>query len=124
MTLAYWCVLAAGLLPYLFTGIAKLSGKRYDNRDPRGWQARLSGMPLRAHAAHLNHFEALPLFAAGVIIAVLAGADPQRIDLLALAFVLLRVSYGFCYLAGWPLLRSTVWALAMACNIALFVIAA
>jgi uncharacterized MAPEG superfamily protein len=124
MTLAYWCVLFAGLMPLIFTGIAKVSAGRYDNRDPRGWQSRLSGMPLRAHAAHLNSFEALPLFVAGVIIAHLAGAEQARIDLLALAFVLLRVSYGFCYLAGWPWLRSSVWLLALLCNIALFVIAA
>ena len=48
MTTAYWCVLAAGLMPYLFTAIAKGAGSRYDNRDPRAWQSRLAGLPARA----------------------------------------------------------------------------
>jgi uncharacterized MAPEG superfamily protein len=124
MTTAYWCVLAAGLLPYLFTAIAKLSGSRFDNRDPRAWQARLSGMPARAHAAHLNSFEAFPFFAAAVIIAHLAQAPQARVDQLALAFVALRIGFGICYLAGWATLRSLVWALGFACVIALFVVAA
>lgn len=124
MTTAYWCVLAAGLMPYLFTAVSKGTGSRYDNRDPRAWQSRLAGLPARAHAAHLNAFEAFPLFAAAVIIAQLAQAPQPRIDALALAFVLLRLAYGACYLAGWALVRSLVWLAAIACCIALFVIAA
>jgi len=100
MTTAYWCVLAAGLLPYLFVLISKASGGRYNNRDPRAWQARLSGMPARAHSAHLNSFEALPLFAAAVIIAHLSGAEQSRTDLLALAFIVLRLGYGICVWFG------------------------
>ena len=34
MTIAYWCVLIAGLLPYVAAGIAKWD-RTYDNRDPR-----------------------------------------------------------------------------------------
>ena len=121
MTTAYWCVLAAGLMPLLFTAIAKGMGGRYDNRTPREWQSRLEGMPARAHAAHLNAFEAFPLFAAGVIIAHLRGMPQETIDLLAIAFVLLRLAYGFIYMAGFPRLRSLTWALAFFCAIALYV---
>lgn len=124
MTIAFWCVLAAGVMPYLFTAVAKASGGRYDNREPRAWQSRLAGLPARAHAAHLNSFEAFPLFAAAVLVAHVAQAEPSRIDHLALAFVVLRLGYGICYLAGWATIRSLVWALAFACCIALFVIAA
>jgi uncharacterized MAPEG superfamily protein len=124
MTTAYWCVLAAALLPYLFTAIAKTTGARFDNRDPRTWQSRLTGLPARAHAAHLNSFEAFPFFAAAVIIAHLAQAPQARIDNLALAFVALRIGFGVCYLAGWATLRSLVWVLGFACCIALFFIAA
>jgi uncharacterized MAPEG superfamily protein len=35
MTTAFWCVLAAGLMPYVLTGIAKVRGSRFNNRDPR-----------------------------------------------------------------------------------------
>ena len=124
MTIAFWCVLAAGLMPFALTAIAKATGSRFDNRDPRAWQSRLTGLPARAHAAHLNSFEALPLFAAGVVIAHIAGAPPERIDALALAFVALRVGFSLCYLAGWATLRSVLWVLALLACVALFFIGA
>jgi uncharacterized MAPEG superfamily protein len=123
MTLAFWCVLAAGLMPYVLTGIAKASGRRYDNRDPRRWQSALSGLPQRAHAAHLNSFEAFPLFAAAVLVAHVAGSPAGRIDQLALAFIVLRIGYAICYLADFAILRSLVWLAALACCVALFVLA-
>ena len=43
MTIALWCVLVAGLLPYAATVIAKLGGARFDNRDPRAWLERQTG---------------------------------------------------------------------------------
>ncbi|MCB1552488.1 MAG: MAPEG family protein [Xanthomonadales bacterium] len=120
MSLAVWCVLAAGLMPFLFTGIAKTLGRRYDNRQPRAWQTGLEGAPARAHAAHLNAFEAFPLFAAGVFFAQQIGAAQDRVDQLALAFVLLRLGYGACYIAGWSTMRSLVWLAALVCSVALF----
>ena len=67
---AYWCILLVAVLPYIWTTVAKASGTkgRYDNRDPRGWQARQENPRSRAaYAAHLNAFEAFPAFAAGVL---------------------------------------------------------
>jgi uncharacterized MAPEG superfamily protein len=124
MTIAYWCVLAAGVMPFLFTAIAKGLGGRYNNRSPREWQAKLEGRPARAHAAHLNSFEAFPLFAAGVIIAHLRGLPQETINLLAIAFIVLRLAYGFIYIAGYPRTRSGVWALAFLCCVGLFVLRA
>lgn len=124
MTTATWCILVAGLMPYLFVAIAKFSGERYNNRDPRTWESRLSGMPARANAAHLNSFEAFPFFAAAVIVAQMAQAPQERVDALALAFIALRLGYGVCYLANWHLPRSLVWLGAFACVLALFVVAA
>lgn len=121
MTIAYWCVLAAGVMPFLFTAIAKGLGERYNNRTPRDWQAKLEGRPARAHAAHLNSFEAFPFFAAAVIIAHLRGLSQETIDLLAVAFIVLRLAYGLIYIAGWPRTRSMVWALAFLCCVGLFV---
>jgi uncharacterized MAPEG superfamily protein len=123
MHTALLCVLVAGLLPYAFTGVAKALGPRYDNRDVRSWQARLAGMPYRAHAAHLNSFEAFPFFAAAVLAAMLAGADAARVNLLAIAFVALRLVYFAAYLANLALLRSLVWAGAFGCAIAIFLAA-
>lgn len=124
MTIAYWCVLAAALMPLLWTAIAKASAPGFNNRMPRTWQAQLTGMPQRAFSAHLNSFEAFPPFAAGVIIAHQLDAPQATVDLLALAFVGLRILYGALYLADLASLRSLVWGLAMACVIGLFVVAA
>ena len=78
MKTALICVLIAGLMPYLWTTVAKIAGPRYDNRNVREWQSRLTGMAQRAHAAHLNSFEAFPFFAAAVLAALVAGSDPMR----------------------------------------------
>jgi uncharacterized MAPEG superfamily protein len=78
----------------------------------------------RAHAAHLNAFEAFAPFAAGVVMAQLAGVDHGRIALLALAFVVLRVLHGVLYLADVASARSLVWLGGYLCVIALLVLAA
>lgn len=127
MTLAtaYWCVLIAALLPYLWIGIAKGGGKRYDNRDPRGWMARQEEpRRIRANAAQLNAYEAFAPFAAGVVLAQLAGVASERIAWLAIAFVVLRVLHGAFYIANQHALRSLMWFGAFACVIALLVQAA
>ena len=121
MQIALTCVLIAGLLPYLWTGVVKIAAPPYDNADVRGWQTRLSGLPHRAHAAHLNSFEAFPLFAAAVLAALLTGADPQSVMQLSVAFVVLRVVYGVIYLLNLAALRSLVWFAALACTVAIFV---
>ena len=122
---AYWCVLAAAVLPYAWTVIAKGSGDRFDNRDPRGWlQRQRNPRVARANAAQMNAFEAFPAFAASVLMAQLAGVDPGRVALLALAFVVLRVLHGVFYVADRDRLRSLAWAGGFACVLALLVSAA
>jgi uncharacterized MAPEG superfamily protein len=124
MTIAYWCVLAAALLPFLFTGIAKFSGPGFTNRRPRDFQQNLEGFRKRAHWAHLNSFEAFPPFAAGVIIAQQLQAPQASVDGLALAFIGLRLAYGVAYIVDRPTLRSLIWMGALGCVVALFVVAA
>ncbi|RPI13282.1 MAG: hypothetical protein EHM60_09580 [Lysobacterales bacterium] len=121
MTTAYWCVLIAGVLPYVATLTAKL-GARFDNANPRDWLAGQTGFRRRANAAQLNGFEAFPLFAAGVIIAHLAGAPQPRIDLLALVFVVARVLYLGAYLADRSALRSLLWLVGFGSAVALFLV--
>lgn len=121
MTLGYWMVLAAGILPYFAVVVAKWR-RGYDNAAPRAWLERLGGLQQRAYWAHLNGFEAFPLFAAAVIIAHLAKASQQWLDGLALAFVLLRVVYTLFYIYNKPTLRSLAWAGAFLCVVGLFVI--
>src|SRR6478752_349358 len=115
MRTALICVLIAGLMPYLWTAVAKVLGPRYDNRNVREWQSRLTGMAQRAHAAHLNSFEAFPFFAAAVLAAMIAQADMQRVAMLSIAFVVARLVYGLVYLWGVAALRSLVWFVGLAC---------
>ena len=123
LTLAYWCVLAAGLLPYLSAYIGKAGGFGFkDNQQPREWLGRQQGWRARAMAAQANGFEGLPLFIGAVLIAHQLGYNQPRLDLLALAYVLLRVVYTGLYIAGMGSLRSTVWALAFVANIGIFFI--
>ena len=120
MTTAYWMILAAAFLPYLTVGIAKFTGGDYDNDHPRAWSATLTGWRARAYAAHQNHFEAFPPFAAAVLVATLMNAAPPYVDRLAIAFVLLRVAYTASYIRGNAKLRSAAWALGFVCIVALF----
>jgi uncharacterized MAPEG superfamily protein len=119
MQTALICVLIAGLMPYLWTTVAKITGRRYDNRDVRTWQAKLEGMPHRAHAAHLNSFEAFPFFAAAVLASIVANADMHRVAMLSIAFVSARLVYGIVYLWDIATLRSLVWFVGLGCVIAI-----
>ncbi len=123
MTVALWCVLAAGTMPYVATLIAKSGRRGFDNRAPRDWLARQEGFRKRANAAQLNSFEAFPLFAAAVIVAHLVRGPQSLVDLLAILFVVLRLLYLACYLANQSLLRSTVWFAGLATVVAIFVAA-
>ncbi|MDQ3057723.1 MAG: MAPEG family protein [Pseudomonadota bacterium] len=124
MTIPYLCILIAAMLPYIWVGIAKSGGPRYDNRDPRGWMAKQENPRVhRASAAQFNAFEAFAPFAASVLMAQFAGVDPQRITWLAIAFVVLRVLHGVTYVGNKHRLRSLAWAGAFACVFALMVMA-
>lgn len=128
-TVAYWCVLLAALLPFVCAYLAKSKGfgrpRReggFDNRDPRVWLARQTGWQARANAAQANSFESLPFFIGAVIIAHQLAAPQTLLDILALLFVTLRMIYIAMYVAGLPSVRSGIWGLALAVNIAILFI--
>lgn len=125
-TVAYWCVLIAALLPIACAGIAKsgMFGEPrrdggYDNTNPRAWLARQTDWRARANAAQANSFEALPFFIGAVTIAHQLNAHQARLDLLAFMFVVLRMMYIMMYVSGMANMRSIVWTLAFAVNIAI-----
>lgn len=126
MTILLLSVLAAALMPIVCAGIAKSGGfgkpRReggFDNHAPREWLARQSGYPARANAAQANCFEALPFFVGAVAIALTLGATADRVGALALVWVGLRAAFVGCYLADRAPLRSAVWGLALAVNVAI-----
>jgi len=126
MTIAYWCVLVAILLPYVLFGIFNANiGKGRDNNNPRDWKSDLINPVAKyAHSAHLNTFESNTGFIAGVIIAHLAHAAQNDINLLAVAYIATRVLYSYFYLTGKGGLRSAFWGLSLLCTLGLFVISA
>lgn len=126
LTVAYWAVVTAALLPIGCTAVAKwgqIGRSRkdggFDNHNPRAWLARQSDWRARANAAQANSFEALPLFIGAVIIAHQHGAAQGRIDMLALMFVFLRMLYILMYLADQANARSVVWGLGLLVNLAI-----
>lgn len=125
MSIAYWCVLIAALLPYVWVGFAKGGAADYNNKDPRGWVAKQQSYRIRnANAAHLNAFEAFPPFAIAVLMAQFTQVDAQRVAWLAIAFIAFRILHGVFYLTGTHLLRSLVWFCGLGCVAALMVMSA
>ena len=119
-TVAYWCILVAALLPILCAGLAKAGNKDgFDNQNPRAWLQKQTGWHARANAAQANTFEALPFFMAAVVIAHQLQAGQGVLDLLAMAFIALRLLYIALYVADMATLRSVVWGLALLVNIAI-----
>ncbi len=124
MSIAYWCIVVAAVLPYFWYSVARLFAGRIDNHDPRFGMAQLAeGHARRANNAQYNAFEAFAPFAAAVLMAQFAGVDAARISQLAIAFVVLRVLHGILYVANVHALRSLAWALGYACVIWLMVLA-
>lgn len=127
MTTAYWCVLIAIFLPYVFTGIAKIGSgfNLKDNHNPREFLGSLTGASQRANWAQQNSFEVTPGFLAAVIIAQqVATMSQSSIDTLAIVFVVSRLAYGLCYVLDQALLRSLVWFVGMGSIAALLICSA
>ena len=125
-TLAYWCLLIAALIPILAAGLGKwgtfktprkLGG--YDNNNPRDWWGQQADWRKRANAAQHNTFEALPFFFAAVLAAHQLQAPQVAVDLLAFAWVFLRLGYVLAYVGDMATPRSLVWGAALLVNIAI-----
>jgi uncharacterized MAPEG superfamily protein len=128
MTVTFWCLVIACFLPYVWGG-ASIPERRsqlgsIDNKNPRAQQAQLTGRGARSIAAHKNGFEAIAVFAPAVIVAHLAGADAGWSARWAELFILARVLHGVFYLMDLDILRSLSFGVAIACDVALFTLAA
>jgi uncharacterized MAPEG superfamily protein len=121
MTIAEWCVFGT-LMLYLFTIVSvKWTSFRYfDNSRPR--DPAFYDDPIRARAlgAHQNGIEAFPFFAVAVLLAEFRLGPLRLIDELAVLFLIVRIAYVFTYLGNRPALRSILWSLGFAINIAIF----
>lgn len=119
-----YLILAACLLPYVFTIIAKKAAgfRARDNQNPREFLAKSTGLASRAHAVQQNSFESLPLFIAAVLMAEYLVLSQSLVMTFGIAYLIFRVLYGICYLANWATLRSIVWLLSILCPVTLLLL--
>ncbi len=119
-----YLILIACLLPYVFAVIAKMAGgfRAQDNQNPREFLSKTKGLAARAHAVQQNSFEGLPLFIAAILIAEYMVLPQSIVMTFGIAYVMLRIIYGLCYLANWATLRSIVWFMALSCPVLLLLL--
>jgi uncharacterized MAPEG superfamily protein len=124
MNLPTVSILVAGVMPWICAGIAKAGQRNYDNHNPREWLARQTGYRARANAAQANCFEAFPLYAVGVLMAMLADVEMDQVELCAGIFIVARVAYVASYLMDKDKIRSLAWLVGVVSTVALYVASA
>ncbi len=87
-------------------GLPPLAGNREGLAELTGWAGR-------ARRAHANMVENLVLFAALVLIAVVAQKTNALTAMGAAVFFWARVAFAVIYIAGIPWLRTAVWAVSV-----------
>src|SRR6202046_985429 len=121
MTIAEYCVFGT-LMLYLLTiaPVKWLRFRRFDNARPRDPAFYEEPIAARALGAHLNGIEAFPFFAVAVLLAEFRTGPQRVIDELAVLFLIVRIAYVFTYLGNRPTLRSILWGIGLAINLAIF----
>jgi uncharacterized MAPEG superfamily protein len=121
MTLAEWMVFGAVLLFLLTVAPVKaIRHKTFDNSNPRDPSFYEPGISCRALGAHINGIETFPFFAVAVLLAEFRGGPQYLVDVLAVAFLAVRVAFVLAYLANWPTTRTLLWNLGFLVNTAIF----
>jgi uncharacterized MAPEG superfamily protein len=121
MTAAEWCVFGTLILSLLTIASIKWVGfRRFDNARPRDASFYDGPIAARALGAHQNGIEAFPFFAAAVLLAEFRACPQHLVDELAILFLIVRIAYVFTYLGNRPTLRSILWSIGFAINIAIF----
>jgi uncharacterized MAPEG superfamily protein len=121
MTIAEWCIFAIVMIYLLSIAPIKwLKFRRFDNSRPRDPAFYEDPIAARSLGAHQNGIEAFPFFAAAILLAEFRACPQRLVDELAVLFVIVRIAYVFTYLGDRPTLRSILWSLGFAINIAIF----
>ena len=121
MTVAEWCIFASLMLALLSIASVKwFRFGRFDNSKPRDPAFYEDPIATRALGAHQNGIEAFPFFAAAVLLAEFRACPQNLINELAILFVIVRIAYVFTYIGNRPTLRSILWSIGFAINIAIF----
>jgi uncharacterized MAPEG superfamily protein len=116
LTLLGWTLVLA-LVQILLPGFLRTSetGAEY-NASPRDGPspAPVGKVTGRLQRAQHNLFETLPIFAAAVLIAHVAGREGTLTLWGAWLYLLARIAYVPLYAAGIPVIRSIVWSVGLA----------
>ena len=121
MTVAEWCVFGTLMLYLLTIAPVKWIGyRRFDNAKPRDPAFYDVTLRARALGAHQNGIEAFPFFAIAVLLAEFRAGPQRLIDELAILFLIVRIAYVLTYLGDRPTLRSILWNIGFAINLAIF----
>ena len=121
MTVAEWCIFGSLMLYLLSIASVKwIRFRRFDNSRPRDPAFYEDPIAARALGAHQNGIEAFPFFAAAVLLAEFRACPQRLIDELAVLFLIVRIAYVFTYLGNRPTLRSILWNIGFAINVAIF----
>jgi uncharacterized MAPEG superfamily protein len=121
MTSAEWCIFASLMLYLLSIGSVKwLRFGRFDNSKPRNPAFYEEPIAARALGAHQNGIETFPFFAVAILLAEFRACPQNLINELAILFVIVRIAYVFTYIGNRPTLRSILWSIGFAINIAIF----
>src|SRR3984893_11786351 len=121
MNVARWCVFASLILALLsITSVKWFRFGRFDNSKPRDPAFYNDPIASRALGAHQNGIEAFPFFAIAVLLAEFRAGPQRLIDELAVLFLIVRIAYVLTYLGNRPTLRSILWSIGFAINLAIF----
>jgi uncharacterized MAPEG superfamily protein len=121
MTVAEWCVFGTLMLYLLTIAAVKWTALRgFDNARPRDPDFYQDPIRARALGAHQNGIEAFPFFAVAVLLAEFRLGPQRLIDELAVLFLIVRIAYVFTYLGNRPTLRTILWSIGFAINVAIF----
>lgn len=125
-TLALVALLAAIVVPLIFTGVGGALRKKefgsVDNNHPRIQQARGTGITARAIGAANNGWEALAMFAPAVLFCLIAAPSSSLAPIFVLAWIPIRLIHGMLYIADRATLRTVFFALGLACAAGLYLI--
>ena len=121
MTVAEYCIFGAVILYLLTIAPFKAANARsFDNSRPRDPGFYEDPIRSRALGAHFNGIETFPFFAAAVLLAEFRAAPQNLINELAVLFLIVRIAYVFTYIGNRPTLRTILWTLGFAINVAIF----
>ena len=128
MEIQLWTLLGGVLLPYFWAGAATRFKKEQlgsvDLGAPRVQSEQLEGIGARAWGAQMNAWEALGVFLAANLAALMVGVDPNGAWAYAcMVWLIGRVAHGVLYIGGQATMRVAAFLVGTTSSVSIFVMA-